>query len=215
MSTGHQGQKIMYTTLFMGKVCRKNPDFDKDKTDVMFGLTLYDFASFIFLYVKGIKFLLKIKLWASFTKAWSPCVILFFLFSLFISLFFFQDDSLEHRSFIGFLCKPKKIKPLSLPFYFPYHLCHHPEGTPGSCWGWTPEEDPLEKGMATHSSILAWRIPWTEEPGGLQTMGSQRDVGNLISGSSALSKSNLKIWKFMVHVLLKPGLEKVPSLLGK
>ena len=32
----------------------------------------------------------------------------------------------------------------------------------------------LEKGMATHSSILAWRIPWTEEPGGLQSMGSQR-----------------------------------------
>ena len=31
-----------------------------------------------------------------------------------------------------------------------------------------------EKGMATHSSILAWRIPWTEEPGGLQSMGSQR-----------------------------------------
>ena len=37
--------------------------------------------------------------------------------------------------------------------------------------GW---EDPLEKGMATHSSILAWEIPWTEEPGGLQFMGSQR-----------------------------------------
>ena len=35
-------------------------------------------------------------------------------------------------------------------------------------------EDPLEKGMATHSSILAWRFPWTEEPGGLQSMGSQR-----------------------------------------
>ena len=35
-------------------------------------------------------------------------------------------------------------------------------------------EDPLEKGMATHSSILAWRIPWTEERGGLQSMGSQR-----------------------------------------
>ena len=32
-------------------------------------------------------------------------------------------------------------------------------------------EDPLEKGMATHSSILDWRIPWTEEPGGLQSMG--------------------------------------------
>ena len=36
------------------------------------------------------------------------------------------------------------------------------------------EEDPLEKGMATHSSILAWRIPWTEEPGGLQSMGLER-----------------------------------------
>ena len=36
--------------------------------------------------------------------------------------------------------------------------------------GW---EDPLEKGMETHSSILAWRIPWTEEPGGLPSMGSQ------------------------------------------
>ena len=35
-------------------------------------------------------------------------------------------------------------------------------------------EDPLVKGMATHSSILAWGIPWTEEPGGLQSMGSQR-----------------------------------------
>ena len=36
------------------------------------------------------------------------------------------------------------------------------------------QEDPLEKEMATHSSILAWRIPWTEEPGGLQSIGSQR-----------------------------------------
>ena len=35
-------------------------------------------------------------------------------------------------------------------------------------------EDPLEKGMATHSSILTWIIPWTEEPGGLQSMGLQR-----------------------------------------
>ena len=37
--------------------------------------------------------------------------------------------------------------------------------------GW---EDPLEKEMVTHSRILAWRIPWTEEPGGLQSIGSQR-----------------------------------------
>ena len=37
--------------------------------------------------------------------------------------------------------------------------------------GW---EDPLEEGMETHSSVLAWKIPWTEEPDGLQSMGSQR-----------------------------------------
>ena len=37
--------------------------------------------------------------------------------------------------------------------------------------GW---EDPLEEGMTTHPSVLAWRIPWTEEPGGLQSTGSQR-----------------------------------------
>ena len=35
------------------------------------------------------------------------------------------------------------------------------------------QEDPLEKGMATHSSVLSWEIPWTEEPGGLQFVGSQ------------------------------------------
>ena len=44
--------------------------------------------------------------------------------------------------------------------------------------GW---EDPLEKGVATHSSILAWRIPWTEEPGGLQSMGSQRVEHNWVT----------------------------------
>jgi len=36
------------------------------------------------------------------------------------------------------------------------------------------QEDPLEEGIAIHSSILTWRIPWTEEPGGLQSMGSPR-----------------------------------------
>jgi len=42
-------------------------------------------------------------------------------------------------------------------------------------WVWSlGHEDPLEKEMATHSSILAWRIPWTEEPGGLQSIGLQR-----------------------------------------
>ena len=44
-------------------------------------------------------------------------------------------------------------------------------GDPRSILGW---EDPLEKGIATYSSILVWRIPWTEKPGGLQPVGSQR-----------------------------------------
>ena len=47
---------------------------------------------------------------------------------------------------------------------------------------WVPslgQEDPLEKEMATHSSILAWKIPWTEEPGGLQSTWSQRVKDNL------------------------------------
>ena len=43
------------------------------------------------------------------------------------------------------------------------------------------QENPLEKGMATHSSILAWRIPWTEEPGELQPMESQRVRQDLVS----------------------------------
>ena len=40
-------------------------------------------------------------------------------------------------------------------------------------------EDPLEEKTATHSSILAWRIPWTEEPGGLQSLGSQKSQAQL------------------------------------
>ena len=63
-------------------------------------------------------------------------------------------------------------------------------------------EDPLEKEMATHSSILAWRIPWMEEPGGLQSMGSQR-VGHdwatslihslMININMIISNSNIYI----------------------
>ena len=43
------------------------------------------------------------------------------------------------------------------------------------------QEDPVEKEFATHSSILAWEIPWTEEPGGLQSMGSQRVKHDLLT----------------------------------
>ena len=48
-------------------------------------------------------------------------------------------------------------------------------------------EDPLEEGMATHSSILAWRIPWTEEPGGLWSTASQR-VGHRLKESDSLKE---------------------------
>ena len=43
------------------------------------------------------------------------------------------------------------------------------------------QEDPLEKGMATHSSTVAWKIPWTAEPGGLQFMGSQKIRHNYVT----------------------------------
>ena len=49
-------------------------------------------------------------------------------------------------------------------------------------WGSIPSwEDPLGKEMATHSSILAWEIPWTEEPGGQHSMGSQRVRHDLVT----------------------------------
>ena len=55
------------------------------------------------------------------------------------------------------------------------------------------QEDPLEKERATHSSILAWEIPWTEEPGGLQSMGSQRVGHDLaIKQQQRLHKLDLK-----------------------
>ena len=60
-------------------------------------------------------------------------------------------------------------------------------------------EDPLEEGMATHSSILAWRIPWTEGPDGLQPMGSQLwptpGVLPFSWGSCSLGNHTSQIWK--------------------
>ena len=53
-------------------------------------------------------------------------------------------------------------------------------------------EDPLEKEMATHSSILAWRIPWTEENGGLQSMGSQRVRHNLVTKQQQIPSGNVE-----------------------
>ena len=54
------------------------------------------------------------------------------------------------------------------------------------CWrlgfdSWVGKEDPLEEEMATHLSILAWKIPWTEEPGGLRSIGLQRVRHDLVT----------------------------------
>ena len=56
---------------------------------------------------------------------------------------------------------------------------------------WVPslgQKDPLEKGTATHSSLLAWRIPWTEEPGGLQSMGFAKSPTRLSNKHSHREK---------------------------
>ena len=90
-------------------------------------------------------------------------------------------------------------------------------------------EDPLEKGMATHFSILAWRIPWTEEPGGLQTMGSQesdttevtkharRNMRLLFPASNSFqdvdknARSGLAAWRHYSSSEVVPSLDKSPG----
>ena len=65
--------------------------------------------------------------------------------------------------------------------------------------GW---EDPLEEGMAIHSSILTWRIPWTEEPGGLQSIGSQRVGHNWatsLKGYAECKQCFTKVWLLRFH----------------
>ena len=58
---------------------------------------------------------------------------------------------------------------------------------------WVGQKDPLEKEMATHCSIIAWEIPWAEEPSGLQSMGSQRVGYNL-----ATEKKKLIVFKIVL-----------------
>ena len=66
-------------------------------------------------------------------------------------------------------------------------------------------EDPLEKGMTTHSSILAWKILWTEEPGRLQSMGSQRIWHDWVT--STFTKQESEVKPRMRHVLREPVLQ--------
>ena len=64
------------------------------------------------------------------------------------------------------------------------------------------QEDLLEEEMATHSSILAWRIPWTEEPGGLQSIGSQRDKNGQLSRHNEFKITSISIGSWLtVHII--------------
>ena len=66
---------------------------------------------------------------------------------------------------------------MGVSFLFSLPMAQMVKNLPAVWETWVPslgQEDPLEEEMATHSSILAWEIPWTEEPGGLQSMGLQR-----------------------------------------
>ena len=67
-------------------------------------------------------------------------------------------------------------------------------------------EDPLEKGMATHFSILAWQIPWLEEPGELQSMGSQK-----VGLTEQISKHSTAFWfwNFTLRFLLRQLLSHI------
>ena len=74
--------------------------------------------------------------------------------------------------------------------------------------GWFQHwEDPLEKGKTTHSSILAWRIPWTEEPDGLQSLGSKRARQNWITNTFTLSLATVprKFWPRSIPDLAPMG----------
>ena len=85
---------------------------------------------------------------------------------------------------------------------------------PETCVQSFGQEDPLQVGMATHSSILAWKIPWTEQPDGLQSMGSQRVANNrmtkyitahskgeylILKTSRILYYSFIFIWKKLIY----------------
>ena len=60
-------------------------------------------------------------------------------------------------------------------------MVKNPPANAGDLVGSLSLEDPLEKEMATHSSILAWKVPWTEKPGGLESLGSQKSGIRLVT----------------------------------
>ena len=73
-------------------------------------------------------------------------------------------------------------------------------------------EDPLEEGMATHSSILAWEMPWTEEPDGLQSMGSRRvrHVRNRFKGLDLIDRVPDELWNEVHDIVEETGIKTIP-----
>ena len=105
-------------------------------------------------------------------------------------------------------------------FAFPWGF---PDGTSGKNlpanvgnirdpWVWSLGwEDPMNEGMATHSSILAWRIPWIEEPGGIRSIGSQRVGYDWVTKHARINDvKHIFICLFAIHVFY---LTKCPNLL--
>ena len=103
------------------------------------------------------------------------------------------------------ICVSAQMLPPQRSLPWPLYLRQHPQSLPA--WGFPVAqmvknlpamqetgvqslgwEDPLEKGMATHSSILAWRILWTEEPGELQSMGLQRVRHNWVTNTTPIHR---------------------------
>ena len=124
-------------------------------------------------------------------------VIFFSLFLLYFSSFWYQNNGFiewlwEGSSIFIFLKYFEKDK------WVAQWLKYLPAVWETWVWslGW---EDPLEKEMATHSSILAWRIPWTKEPGGLQSLGSQRVRHDWATSLYFTSLHTFSNWRHIVQ----------------
>ena len=77
------------------------------------------------------------------------------------------------------------------------------------------QEDPLEKEMATHSSILAWEIPWTEDPGRLQSMGSQRVRHDLVTKQPPQQNNFISLFSILVisvFLKLRESLQRIKEV---
>ena len=73
------------------------------------------------------------------------------------------------------------------------------------------QKDPLEKGMAAHSSILTWRIPWTEEPGQVQSMGLQRIEHNWATNTEASNTGANADFSSQTGVIIDSGVFIIPK----